>query len=68
MFAPTDDRDAPGRGFTHKQGDIVRVSSPDLGVLENEVRTCGSIAPWKFGIGDLMQNLARRGLLRGTAA
>jgi fumarylacetoacetate (FAA) hydrolase family protein len=68
MFAPTDDRDAPGRGFTHKQGDIVRVSSPDLGVLENQVRICGSIAPWTFGIGDLMQNLARRGLLRGTAA
>jgi len=68
MFAPTDDRDAPGRGFTHKTGDIVRVSSPDLGVLENEVRICSSIAPWTSGIGDLMQNLARRGLLRGKAA
>ena len=31
MFAPTQDRDAPGRGFTHKSGDIVRVSSPALG-------------------------------------
>jgi fumarylacetoacetate (FAA) hydrolase family protein len=65
MFAPTEDRDAPGRGFTHKPGDIVRVSSPDLGVLENRVRTCDAIAPWSFGISDLMHNLASRGLLGG---
>ena len=67
MFAPTEDRDTPGRGFTHAPGDIVRVSSPDLGVLENEVRTCDAIAPWSFGIADLMTNLAARGLLTGEA-
>ncbi len=27
MFAPTDDRDAPGQGFTHKDGDIVTIST-----------------------------------------
>ena len=67
MFAPTEDRDTPGRGFTHETGDIVRVSSADLGMLENEVRTCDTIAPWAFGIADLMTNLAARGLLTGEA-
>ena len=31
MFAPSDDRDVPGRGFTHKTGDIVTISTPELG-------------------------------------
>ncbi len=39
LFAPTQDRDEPGRGFTHKMGDVVRISSPKLGVLENRVTT-----------------------------
>jgi len=63
MFAPIVDRDAPGQGFTHKKGDIVRVSSEKLGVLENKVTTCDQATPWAFGIADLMRNLARRGLL-----
>ena len=63
MFAPTEDRDVPGRGFTHKPGDIVRVSSPKLGALTNKVTTCGAAAPWSFGIGELMRNLASRHLL-----
>lgn len=63
MFAPTEDRDAPGRGFTHRPGDIVRVSSPTLGTLENQVTTCAAAPPWSVGIGELMSNLARRGLL-----
>jgi len=63
MFAPTDDRGAPGMGFTHKLGDIVRVSSERLGVLENKVTRCEAAPAWTFGIGDLMANLARRGLL-----
>lgn len=64
MFAPTQDRDVPGLGFTHKLGDIVRVSTPRLGVLENRVTHCNLAAPWDFGIGDLMRNLAHRGLLK----
>ena len=35
MFAPTEDRDAPGQGFTHKIGDVVTVESPRLGRLTN---------------------------------
>lgn len=63
MFAPTDDRNGDGKGFTHKPCDIVRVSSEKLGVLENKVTLCEKAPPWRFGIGDLMRNLAGRGLL-----
>jgi fumarylacetoacetate (FAA) hydrolase family protein len=63
MFAPIVDRGAAGRGFTHQTGDVVRVSAERLGVLENKVTTCDKAPPWTVGIGELMQNLARRGLL-----
>jgi fumarylacetoacetate (FAA) hydrolase family protein len=63
LFAPTQDRDDPGRGFTHKPGDVVRISSPRLGALANEVTTSKAAPPWTFGIGELMRNLAARGLL-----
>ncbi|WP_309092962.1 fumarylacetoacetate hydrolase family protein [Phenylobacterium sp.] len=68
LFAPTQDRDAPGQGFTHKVGDVVRVASPRLGVLENEVTTSKAAPPWTFGVADLMRNLAGRGLLSAEAA
>jgi fumarylacetoacetate (FAA) hydrolase family protein len=64
MFAPVDDRDAPGSGFTHKVGDVVRIAAPELGALVNEVVTCDRAEPWTFGTGALMANLARRGVLR----
>ena len=67
MFAPINDRDAPGKGFTHKMGDRVRVSSEKLGVLENIVATCDQAPPWKFGVLELMRNLAGRGLLGVSA-
>ena len=63
LFAPTQDRDDPGRGFTHKVGDMVRVSTPKLGMLENRVVHCKDAPPWTFGVSALMANLARRGLL-----
>ena len=63
MFAPIVDRGTPGQGFTHKDGDVVRVSTEKLGVLENKVTTCDRAPPWSFGIADLMRNLMRRGLL-----
>jgi len=66
MFAPIDDRDAPGGGFTHKPGDRVRVSSPRLGVLDNAVTTCDQAPPWTLGVSGLMRNLASRGLLGGV--
>src|SRR6186713_2094834 len=63
MFAPIVDRGSPGAGFTHKSGDVVRVSTEKLGVLENRVTTCDQAPPWTMGIAELMRNLARRGLL-----
>ncbi|HEU5133538.1 MAG TPA: fumarylacetoacetate hydrolase family protein [Steroidobacteraceae bacterium] len=63
MFAPIVDRGVAGQGFTHKDGDVVRVSTEKLGVLENKVTTCDRAPPWSFGIADLMRNLMRRGLL-----
>jgi fumarylacetoacetate (FAA) hydrolase family protein len=63
LFAPVQDRDHPGRGFTHKDGDVVRISTPKLGTLVNRVTTSKAAAPWDFGIRDLMRNLAKRGLL-----
>lgn len=64
LFAPTQDRDQPGAGFTHKTGDVVEITSPRLGTLTNTVTTSRDAAPWAFGIGALMQNLAARGLLQ----
>ncbi|SDF43135.1 Fumarylacetoacetate (FAA) hydrolase family protein [Lentzea fradiae] len=63
MFAPTEDRDQPGEGFTHKVGDVVRISSPRLGALTNVVNTAEAADDWTFGITALMENLAARGLL-----
>jgi fumarylacetoacetate (FAA) hydrolase family protein len=63
MFAPTDDRDAPGMGFTHKIGDIVTISTPTLGTLVNRVNHSDKIAPWTFGARALMASLVKRGLL-----
>jgi fumarylacetoacetate (FAA) hydrolase family protein len=64
MFAPIKDRDAPGKGFTHKAGDIVTVAEPSLGKLVNRMRSSEDCEPWNFGAGALMHNLAKRGLLR----
>ncbi|MFF6993286.1 fumarylacetoacetate hydrolase family protein [Streptomyces sp. NPDC010273] len=63
MFAPTEDRGAPGAGFTHEYGDVVRISSPRLGALVNTVVPSEQAAPWTSGVGALMRNLARRGVL-----
>ena len=64
MFAPTVDRGVAGKGFTHRVGDVVVVTTPRLGALVNRVDHCDRIAPWTFGAGALMRNLAGRGLLR----
>ena len=63
MFAPIDDRDAPGKGFTHKTGDIVTIATPKLGRLVNRTKPTDQCAPWEFGPGALMRNLAKRGVL-----
>ncbi|WP_421853527.1 fumarylacetoacetate hydrolase family protein [Oricola sp.] len=63
LFAPIEDRDAPGQGFTHKRGDRVTISSARLGSLSNTVRLSTECPEWTFGPSALMRNLARRGLL-----
>lgn len=62
MFAPTVDRTAPGKGFTHAVGDVVTVTTPTLGALVNRVNHSDRIAPWTFGVLALMKNLAARSL------
>ena len=63
MFAPIEDRDAPGKGFTHKTDDIVTISAPKLGRLVNRIRPTDQCERWTFGTTALMRNLAKRGLL-----
>lgn len=63
LFAPVVDRDTEGLGFTHRPGDVVRISAPQLGALVNEVRHCDDCEPWSFGLRDLMGNLSGRQLL-----
>ncbi len=63
LFAPTEDRDVKGEGFTHKLGDVVEISNDRLGTLTNVVRLSTECAEWTFGMRELMRNLAGRGLL-----
>jgi fumarylacetoacetate (FAA) hydrolase family protein len=63
LFAPIEDRDTAGGGFTHKYGDIVHISSAKLGTLSNRVDRSDRIAPWTFGIRALIRSLAARGQL-----
>lgn len=63
MFAPTEDRDTPGEGFTHKIGDIVSISTPSLGRLVQRVDLSNKAEPWTFGARALMENLSKRGYL-----
>jgi fumarylacetoacetate (FAA) hydrolase family protein len=60
LFAPTQDRDAEGLGFTHKEGDLVTISSPLLGSLVNRTEPTESMQPWTFGITALFDYLARQ--------
>lgn len=63
LFAPTEDRDVPGQGFTHKIGDVVRISCAELGELTNHVALSTDCPEWTFGMRSLMRNLAARGLI-----
>ncbi|HGF9377067.1 TPA: fumarylacetoacetate hydrolase family protein [Acinetobacter nosocomialis] len=63
LFAPTQDREQAGAGFTHKVGDVVRIHSPKLGTLYNTVMTSDKATQWNFGINALMRNLKQRELL-----
>ena len=62
MFAPTQDRPRAdgtiiaGEGFTHRVGDRVRIASPHLGGLSNDVRTCADCPSWTDGLADLLSD------------
>lgn len=63
LFAPVEDRDHKGQGFTHKIGDVVTISNVKLGSLQNTVRLSTECPPWTFGTTALMRNLAARRLI-----
>lgn len=63
LFAPTEDRDTPGSGFTHKIDDVVTISAKALGALRNRVDLSTNCPEWAFGTRALMTNLARRELI-----
>lgn len=63
LFAPIQDRDTVGQGFTHKVGDQVVIAEASLGQLQNTVRLSTQCPEWTFGTSALMKNLAKRGLL-----
>lgn len=63
LFAPVDDRDVKGQGFTHKIGDIVSVSAAELGCLTNRMVFSDQAPAWTFGASHLMRNLAVRKLI-----
>ena len=60
LFAPTQDRDQPGQGFTHKHGDLVTIRSGHLGALVNRVGPCEELPEWTFGLRRLFEYLARQ--------
>lgn len=63
LFAPTQDRDTPGAGFTHKIGDVVTIRSARLGTLTNTVTTSRDAPAWTMGFAAFARNLAERGLI-----
>ena len=67
LFAPIEDRDQPGGGFTHHLGDLVSIQSAWLGGLHNRVAHSEAAPPWRFGLRAFMANLSQRGLMQGTA-
>jgi fumarylacetoacetate (FAA) hydrolase family protein len=63
MFAPVKDRGGVGKGFTHKAGDVVSISTPALGTLTNIVRLSTEAAPWTYGASHLMRDLSKADLI-----
>ncbi|MFP3462717.1 fumarylacetoacetate hydrolase family protein [Arthrobacter globiformis] len=57
LFAPTQDRDEPGQGFTHKHGDVVTIRSRHLGALINTVGAAEELPEWTFGLRQLFAYL-----------
>ena len=60
LFAPTQDRDTPGSGFTHKPSDRVSIWSTHLGLLSNTTGVTEELPPWEFGINAFLDYALRR--------
>lgn len=60
MFAPTEDRDGKGEGFTHHVGDRVEISTQPLGRLVNWVNHTDAIPRWEYGVSELIEFLTLR--------
>ncbi|WP_234754133.1 fumarylacetoacetate hydrolase family protein [Arthrobacter ramosus] len=58
LFAPAQDRDTPGLGFTHKMGDVVTIKSRHLGSLVNHVAAAEELPEWTFGVRQLFNYLS----------
>ncbi|WP_332687940.1 fumarylacetoacetate hydrolase family protein [Devosia sp.] len=63
MFAPVQDRGGVGKGFTHKLGDVVSISTSELGTLSNRVNLSTKCPPWTYGASHLLRDLAKADLL-----
>jgi fumarylacetoacetate (FAA) hydrolase family protein len=63
MFAPVQDRGGAGKGFTHKIGDSVSISTSSLGTLSNRVNLSTKCPPWTYGASHLLRDLAKANLL-----
>jgi fumarylacetoacetate (FAA) hydrolase family protein len=63
MFAPVKDRDGVGKGFTHKLGDTVTISTSSLGALSNRVNLSTVAPAWTYGTSHLLRDLAAADLL-----
>ncbi len=53
LFAPTQDREEPGQGFTHRPGDLVTIRSSHLGALVNRVGAAEELPRWSYGLREL---------------
>lgn len=63
MFAPSEDRNKEGEGFTHEIGDKVKISSKHLGILINWVNTCDQLPKWNYGISSFIEYCIKRKVL-----
>ncbi len=63
MFVPAKDRGEAGKGFTHRIGDVVTISSENLGDLVNRVGLSTDCTPWTYGVSPLMRDLADADLI-----
>ena len=66
MFAPVEDRDAPGKGFTHKPGDIVTIATPDWVKLVNRIRPTDQCERWPSAPGADAQSRIPRATAMST--